>query len=77
MVVKEHSAVENTKCVDWEAEAPHGLTAQEGLLSNTECGHTIEEVEAHLKVHAFQNIVAQKEEKERATWEVDQSEAFR
>merc|ERR1712106_78007 len=39
-------------------------TAQEIALSNTECGHTIEEVEAHLKAHdAFQNLVAQQEEK--------------
>jgi len=29
-------------------------------LSNTDCGTTVEEVEAHLKTHeAFQNLVAQ------------------
>ena len=39
-------------------------TAQEIALSNTECGSTIEEVEAHLKAHdAFQNLVSQQEEK--------------
>jgi len=39
-------------------------TAQEIALSNTECGHTIEEVEAHLKAHdAFKNLVAKQEEK--------------
>ena len=39
-------------------------TAQEIALSNTECGNTIEEVEAHLKAHdAFQNLVGQQEEK--------------
>ena len=39
-------------------------TAQEIALSNTECGSTIEEVEAHLKAHdAFQHLVAQQEEK--------------
>jgi hypothetical protein len=37
---------------------------QEIALSNTDCGATIEEVEAHLKAHdAFQNLVAQQEEK--------------
>ena len=39
-------------------------TAQEIALSNTECGSTIEEVEAHLKAHnAFQNLVSQQKEK--------------
>merc|ERR1719347_742959 len=39
-------------------------TSQEIALSNTECGNTIEEVEAHLKTHdAFRNLVAQQEEK--------------
>jgi len=39
-------------------------TSQEIALSNTDCGTTIEEVEAHLKAHeAFQNLVAQQEEK--------------
>jgi hypothetical protein len=37
---------------------------QEIALSNTDCGSTIEEVEAHLKAHdAFQNLVAGQEEK--------------
>ena len=39
-------------------------TTQEIALSNTKSGHTIEEVEAHLKAHdAFQSLVAQQEEK--------------
>ena len=40
------------------------MHVQEIALSNTDCGATIEEVEAHLKAHdAFQNLVAQQEEK--------------
>ena len=38
-------------------------TAQEIAMSNTDCGNTVEEVEAHLKAHdAFQNLVGQQEE---------------
>ena len=40
------------------------FTAQEINLSNTECGETIEQVEANLKSHeAFQNLISQQEEK--------------
>merc|ERR1719228_1695946 len=39
-------------------------TAQEIALSNTECGNTIEQVEANLKSHeAFQNLINQQEDK--------------
>ena len=40
------------------------FTSQEINLSNTECGETIEQVEANLKTHeAFQNLIGQQEEK--------------
>ena len=40
------------------------FTSQEINLSNTECGETIEQVEANLKSHeAFQNLISQQEEK--------------
>ena len=40
------------------------FTSQEINLSSTECGETIEQVEANLKTHeAFQNLIGQQEEK--------------